>query len=239
MINIIVYEDDKNFMQKNIMSINKALSQYDVDYRIKKYSSYTKELEEVIKNKETKKIYILDVEMPKVSGLELASKIRENDWDSIIIFATAYEKYQNDVFYIRLMALDFISKYDGYEERLMDGIKDALSIIDKSRVFKFSYNHVIYRIPYDQICYIEKEPIIKRCIIHTYNDDFAIAGTLNGIMKKLEGNFIRTHQSCIVNIDNATEIDLATNTIFFNEEICTDMLTDKMKKEVKEAAGII
>ena len=39
MINIIVYEDDKNFMQKNIMSINKALSQYDVDYRIKKYSS--------------------------------------------------------------------------------------------------------------------------------------------------------------------------------------------------------
>lgn len=237
MINVIVYEDNNDYIQKNILGINKALSMYDIDYRIKKFNRYTVELDSIIKDKSNKKIYILDVEMPKVSGLELASKIRETDWDSIIIFATAYEKYKDDVFYIRLMALDFICKYDGYEKRLMDGIKTAVSIIDQNKVFIYSYNHVIYRVPYDQICYIEKEPIIKRCIIHTYNDDFTIAGTLNGIMKRLEGNFVRTHQSCIVNMDNAKEIDFATNTIIFNDELSTDMLTDKMKKMVKESVG--
>lgn len=238
MINIIVYEDEKPFMEKNIACINKALSKINVDYRIKKFTSYNKELESIIKDTENRKIYILDVEVKNISGLELASKIRENDWNSIIIFSTAYEKYKNDVFYIRLMVLDFICKYNGYEQRLIDNIRTAVSIIDKNNVFKFSYNHVIYRIPFDQICYIEKEPIIKRCIIHTLTNDFYIAGTLNGIMKNLEGNFVRTHQSCIVNLDNTEKIDFSNNIIMFKNNIQTDMLTNKMKNEVKIYVGI-
>lgn len=238
MLNIIIYEDNKIYMQKNINCINKALSSIEIDYRIKKFETYNEELNNLIKNHEIRKIYILDVEVNSKSGLEVASKIREEDWNSIIIFATAYEKYKNDVFYIRLMVLDFVCKYNGYEERLIDDIKAAISIIDKNRVFKFSYNHVIYRIPFDQICYIEKEPIIKRCIIHTLTNDFYIAGTLNGIMANLEGNFVRTHQSCIVNIDNAEKIDFSNNVIMFKNNIKTDMLTNKIKNEIKLQIGL-
>lgn len=238
MLNIIIFEDNKIYMQKNIDCINKTLTPMNIDYRIRKFQTYNEELNSIIQDSEMRKIYILDVEVNSKSGLEVASKIRETDWNSIIIFATAFEKYKNDVFYIRLMVLDFICKYKGYEERLIDDIKTAISIIDKNRVFKFSYNHVIYRIPYDQICYIEKEPIIKRCVIHTFTNDFYITGTLSNIMTKLEGNFIRTHQSCIINLDNAIKIDFSNNTIIFNDKVKTDMITNKIKKEIKEYARI-
>lgn len=238
MLNIIIYENDNNYIQKNVNCIYKAFANNDIDYRIYKFNKYTAELDKIIKSKENRKIYILDVEVPEISGLEVAARIRENDWDSIIIFATAYDKYKNDVFYTRLMVLDFVCKYQGYEERLTEDIKVASSVIDKNRNFVFSYNHTIYRIPYNQICYIEKEPIIKRCIIHTYNNDYCITGTLNGLMEKLEGNFARTHQSCIVNADNIKKIDFSTNIINFGKGITTDMLANGHKKEVKARVGI-
>lgn len=238
MLDIVVYENDCGFMKKNVSSINAALAGYDIDYRIHKFDGYNEDLDALIRVKEGKKIYILDVEVPEISGLEVAAKIREYDWDSIIIISTAFEKYKNDVFYIRLMVLDFVSKYNGYESRLVDDIRLAVSIIDKQRVFTFRYNHVIYRIPYRQICYIEKEPIVKRCIIHTINNQYYITDSINAILAQLGDNFCRTHQSCIVNLDNIRRIDLSSNIIIFKNGDKTDMLTEKMKKEVKKYVGI-
>lgn len=239
MLDIVVYENNKIFMQKNINAVYLAFKNNDnVDYRIHKFDSYTDELDSLIRDKKEKKIYILDVEIDGLSGLEVASKIREYDWDSIIIITTAYDKYKNDVFYIRLMVLDFVSKYNGYENRLADDIKLAASIIDKQKVFTFRYNHVVYRIPYGQICYIEKEPIIKRCIIHTLNNKYYITRSLECILSHLGENFCRTHQSCIVNLDNIRRVDLSNNTIIFKNGDKTDMLTVKMKKEVKKYVGL-
>lgn len=238
MLNIVIYEDNENFMNKNVDTINKAMANSDIDYRIHKFSKYTKKLDEIIHDDTVKKIYILDVEMEGVSGLEIASRIREDDWDSIIIFATAYSKYQNDVFYTRLMVLDFICKYTGYDERLKDDIEASLKIIYKQKTFVFSYNHVVYRIPYDHICYIEKEPIIKRCIIHTNNNQFYIVKSINWLEENLGNDFIKTHQSCIVNINNIKEIDFSTNTITFKNGDSTNLLTEKKKKEVKQYVGI-
>lgn len=235
MLDIVVYERSKDFMLKDINSINLALSDYDGDYRIHKYDSYTKELDLLIKKKkEGKKIYILDVLVDGVSGLEVATKIRKYDWDSIIIITAENEKYRNDVFYIRLMVLDFIVKCSCYECRLLDGVKTAISIIDKQRIFTFKYNYVSYRIPYSQICYIEKEPTIKRCIIHTIDNQYNITGSINGILTQLNHDFCKTHQSCIVNLNNIKSVDFSTHTILFKNGDKTDMLTVKMKKEIKK-----
>lgn len=238
MLNVIIYEDNKNYMLKNIDCINKALANYDVDYRIYKFDRYSERLDEIIHDKDLKKIYILDVEMNGVSGIEVASLIREDDWDSVIIFATAYDKYHNDVFYNRLMVLDFICKYTGYEKRLIEDINAAFKIIYKQKTFVFKYNYVVYRIPYSHICYIEKEPLIKRCIIHTINNDFYIVSSINRLLDTLGAGFIKTHQSCIVNVNNIKEVDLINNVIVFKNDDETNLLTEKMKKVVKSYVGL-
>ncbi|MEG0259621.1 MAG: response regulator [Lysinibacillus sp.] len=51
---------------------------------------------------------ILDIEMPKMTGLELASQLVERGIDVPIIFSTAYSKYAIDAF--RVQALDYILK---------------------------------------------------------------------------------------------------------------------------------
>lgn len=237
-LNVIVYEDNSNFMKKNINGINRALVNCDIDYRILKFESYSDALDNIIHTKVMKKIYVLDVEMKDVSGIEVASRIREDDFDSIIIFVTAYDKYHNDVFYSRLMVLDFICKYKGYEDRLRDDIVASLKILYRQRTFIFSYNHVVYRIPYGNICYIEKEPLIKRCVIYTINGKFNIAKSLNWIEPRLGAGFVRTHQSCLVNVDNIKNIDFCSNVITFKCGLSTNLLANKKKKEVKERVGI-
>ena len=220
-------------MTKNINAINMSLSNYDIDY-----GSYTDELEQIIKDGD-RKIYVLDMDSRKMSGLKVASKIREYDWESIIIVISSCNKNINDIFYTRLMVLDYIYKCNEYDKRLMDDIRMAISIIDKNKVFIFKYNRVIYRIPYNQICYIEKEPDIKRCIIHTINDKYYITGSINWILDQLNECFCRTHQSCIVNLNSISKIDLGSNTIIFKNSDKTNMLTDRMKKEIKKYTGIM
>ena len=238
MLNVIIYEDKENFMKKNIDAINKSLVSSDIDYRIHKFYKYSSELNDMIKDKNSKKIYILDVEMDEVTGLEIASRIREDDYDSIIIFATAYDKYHNDVFYSRFMVLDFICKYNGYEERLIDDLKTAIKILYKEKTVVFSYNHVVYRIPYNHICYIEKEPLIKRCIIHTFNNSFYIVKPINWLDKNLNANFLKIHQSCIINLDNVKEIDRSSNIITFKNGDKTCLLASRKKKELMEYVGV-
>lgn len=238
MLDIVVYEDNMEFLQKDVSSINLALADYNIDYRIHKCKCYDDEIDVLIKKREGKKIYILGGEVNEVSGLEVAAKIREYDWDSIIIVTTNSSKYKDDILYTRLMILDFVSNSSDSDNRLMDDIILAISIIDKQRLFVFKYNHVIYRIPYGQICYIEKEPDVKRCIIHTINNNYYISGSINGILSHLNDDFCRTHQSCIVNLNNIERIDLSSNMIIFKNGNKTDMLTAKMKKEVKKYVGI-
>ena len=88
---------------------------YNFEYKINKFAEYNKELGELIKKKYEQKVYILDIELGDISGLEIASEIRENgDWESMIIFVTAHPECKDDIFFSRLMALDFISKYFNY-----------------------------------------------------------------------------------------------------------------------------
>lgn len=238
MLDIVVYEDNIKFLQKDVNCINLALADFDVDYRIHKCDSYNEKIDSLIKKSEGRKIYILGEEVNEISGLEIASRIREYDWDSIIIITSNIDKCNDEMFSSRLMLLDFVSRNDEYENRLVDDIKLAISIIDKQRVFTFKYNYVIYRIPYNQICYIEKEPDVKRCIIHTINNQYYITGSIKSILSLLNDDFCRTHQSCIVNLNNIRRIDLSSNMIIFKNGDKTDMLTAKMKKEVKKHVGI-
>ena len=234
MLDIIVYEDNENFMKKNIETINKALGNDDIEYKIYKFTSYTDELNNLINDKELKKLFILDIEAKDVSGLEVAAKIREEDFESIIIFVTAYNKYQDDIFYSRLMVLDFVSKYKGYERRLEDDIIAAVKIIYNKKTFNFTYNHINYRLPYNNIYFIEKEPMIKRCVIYTFNNKLYISKSINWLEKNLPDFFVKTHQSCIVNTNNIKYVDYSQNKIFFENEMTTGLLTSDKKKVLKE-----
>lgn len=51
-----------------------------------------------LNNELTYDIYILDIEMQGMNGLELAKTIRTNEPNALIIFLTSYSEYVFDVF---------------------------------------------------------------------------------------------------------------------------------------------
>lgn len=61
-------------------------------------------------------VVFLDIEMPEMDGLELASRLLEQEMDTEIVFVTAYRQYAIDAF--RVQALDYLLK--PAEPRLLD-----------------------------------------------------------------------------------------------------------------------
>ena len=120
MLQFVICDDDKEFIEKVKLEIGKVMMKIDEEYKTYLFTEANENLVKMIKS-DTPKIYILDVQMPKINGIELASKIRQQDYKSIIIMLTSFNDYKNDIFAKKVMALDYINK-EGFEEPLKDTI---------------------------------------------------------------------------------------------------------------------
>lgn len=236
MLRFIICDDEKEAQESVSLAIAKVMMPYDYDYRISKFTGYDEELQEVIKDDKDEKVYLLDVEMPKVSGLEIASEIRESgDWKSMILFVSAHPECKDDIFHQRLMAIDFISKYYQYEKRLEESLNKVMDIYSSENALTFNYDYITYRIPISKIIYIEKATGDKKCIIMTESKKkYEITSTLKELKKKLPKEFYQTHKACIVNTKRIEYVDYVENIIkFYNEEI-TKLLSSRSKKGLRK-----
>ena len=134
MINFIVCEDNKIILQKNVDIINKTMFKNNINYRVYQFTSDTDMLQELIKKDMGEKIYILDIELDNVSGIDIARDIRKNDNNSIIIISTTYVEYLPFALKNKLMLFDFVSKFEDYEDNLSNVIKKAIKQLDKDSI---------------------------------------------------------------------------------------------------------
>lgn len=132
MINFIVCEDNTVILQKNMDIINKLMFKNNLNYRIYKFTNDSKELQNLIKNNDIgEKIYILDIELETISGIDIARQIRKIDNKSIIIISTTYVEYLPFALKNKLMLFDFVSKFEDYEANLSNVIKNAINELNK------------------------------------------------------------------------------------------------------------
>ncbi len=230
MLDIIIYGGSvrKRSVEKRL--IENVLSNYNIDYNLYNFS----DLDNIINDNYMKKIYIINVMNSEY--VKMLSLIRRKDPYCIIISVANSKKYHYDL-NNKLMVLDFIFG-NNYADRLSKDLDYAINLIYRYYVFTFKYNHVVYAIPYDKINYIEKESSIKRCIIHTLDGNYYIVSSLSRILLSLSNGFLRTHQSCIVNINNIKKIDLALNKIIFNNNDTTSLLANSVKKDINKYVDI-
>lgn len=236
MLKFILYDDQEINLKKTSNIINRFMMDYDIEYRIEKFTKYDIALENLIKNDNSEKIYLLDVEVPVVNGISLATKIRKYDWNSIILFLTAYDNYRHTVFSERLMILDYICKKYDYPTLLKDSLKIALAALDKNKnMLIYKFNSLTYRILLDEILYVVKVPLNKKCMIHTINGEkFEIAGNIKQVEKKLGRSFKQCHKSCIANVKNVRIVDTANCIITFKNGKSINLLSVRMRKSFEE-----
>lgn len=237
MIKFIICEDNLDTLERTSQTVTKSMMKYDMEYKVYKFPKYTNELKKLINENGDVKIYILDVELPGISGLEIASEIREDDDDSIIIFATAHPDYRDDIFYSRLSAIDYIPKQQLYQERLQNTIEYVIDKKYKNKSISIISKHNHCKILYKEINYIEKCQMQNKCIIHLVDGETKEVITSITKMKEQLGNtFFQTHKSCLVNLKNIKNIDYSNCIITFQNGDKTTLFAVATKKELREHA---
>jgi len=235
-MNFIIYEDEKEYSTRYKNIIHKLLGSTNLNYKIVEINEYNENNQKKLDEIEGNKTYILDIEVTGKSGLEVARNIRKTgDWTSPIIIVTSHEEFRNVGYTGKILMLNFISKSSELEKDLLDTLEVALEINMANKSLHYTNKGELYYIPHQDILYIEKSLNDNTSSIVTRNKIYNIRKTIKELEKDLASaiNFVKTHRSCIVNLNNIKHIDFENNIIaFVNKEI--DLLSRAHKKNLKE-----
>ena len=232
MINIIICDDNKRDLSRIEKISKKFMDKNKKECNILLFYDYNKTFYNTIDSKIPFKIYLLDIETPSKSGIDVARDIRRKDVDSVIIFLTAHEELGNVVLKKDLMFLSFINKFDDLENRLNKSLKTALKLLNKRNTIRFQDRNILYTININDILYITKESFERKTIIVTDYTEFKINNSMNEIINMLDERFIQTHRACYINSERKVSIDTSKKLITFDNGTSIDLLSNKYKKEL-------
>jgi len=226
--------DDKDPIRSNVSKIiDTIMMKNKLHYKIHLFSDYDSKFRTIMKQELANKVYILDIETPSASGIDIAREIRENDIDSIIIFLTNHDELGSEVLHDELMILTFIPKLNNMVKRLESAINKAIKMSGVKLAIRFEEAGIVYTVPLDDILYITTDPIDRKTVLITSYSEFRINKTLREVSGMLNGNFIQTHRACYVNNNRISLIDKRNNIIIFNNGVKTNLLSDKYKKGLR------
>ncbi len=234
MIKFVIIEDDKKIQEIIKKLLRKISIENDIEMQISFYSAYNDKLANCIKENLYRKVYIIDIELEgSLSGIDIAQKLRENDWDSEIIFITSHDKMFETVYRNVLDVFDFIEKFHNLKTRLEKDITTIIKQKFDKKMLKISTRNIDLEIYLKNILYITRDKDDRKVIIHTNEVDFKVTNSLKEIGEKLDNRFVKSHRSCIVNKEHVVEYNYSQNYFQLDNGMKIDLLSKKYRKEIE------
>lgn len=230
MVSFIICDDNKKINQSINEIVDQTMMKNKIPYRKMSFLDYNAEFMHVMNDKLPNKIYILDIETPTTSGIDIVRRIREKDFNSIIIFLTSHDELGYTILKQEFMFLAFICKFDDYKNKLAQAIKKALQIVGQKRILNINDKGVVYNIPMDDILYITRDSVDRKCVIKTEYTEFRVNKSLTAIFDELSDKFKYSHRACIVNMKRVRIIDKKNKEIVFDTKTKIDLINDEFKK---------
>lgn len=201
MYHIAIVEDEKEFSDQ----LHQFLIQYGKEKETEFEISIFGDGAEILENYEPKyDIILLDIEMPKVNGMDAAERIREMDEDVVLMFITNMAAYAIRGYSVG--ALDFVMKpinYYTFSMKMTRAIK---------RVVKKALKPIVLNLP-DGINKIEAKQIyfveIQNRMLHYHTDEgeIVVRGTLQSAEAMLaDYPFAKCNHWYIVNLMHVSEV---------------------------------
>lgn len=175
----------------------------NIPLRCKTYQSAVELLESAWRERFT--VYLLDVMMPEINGLEAAREIRTFDDAAEIVFLSTSPGFAYESYGVR--ALNYLLKPIG-QERLF-ALLDQLQLQEEknAEALTLKTSTTIVRVPYSHISYVEV--IGKHVYFHLIDRTVReVAGALKDFEDALlsRPEFMRVHRSYIVNMFQVEEL---------------------------------
>ncbi|MEG0830384.1 MAG: LytTR family DNA-binding domain-containing protein [Anaerovoracaceae bacterium] len=157
----------------------------------------TEKLYEGLSRGEYYDLIFLDIEFQLMNGVDVGKKIRNElkNERTQIVYISAKQEYAMELFAVRPM--NFLVKPISAED-VVDNVERAMELAETyDTCFEFKIGPENYRIPYGDIVYFESSD--RKIRINTKYEKKEIYGRLNKVEKNAPSNFIRIHQSYLVN----------------------------------------
>ncbi len=196
---IAICEDDPTQLMLIQKNINNWANERDKNITLASFKSAESYLFKA-ENEKPYDVLLLDIQMDKMSGFELARKIREKKSDIIIIFITAlkeyvYQGYNVEALGYILKPIDWVKLFE-----CMDRAAEKLSSKENSYIVienqKINKNDILY-----------VEAISHYIIVYTKTTDVKLKGPLSKVMEELDcDSIIKCHRSYAVNLEAVAKI---------------------------------
>src|SRR5699024_840892 len=153
----------------------------------------------------------LDIEMPKMNGMEVAQSLLELKKVPLIIFATAYPQFATESF--RINAVDYLIKpYDEDQlKQTVHRLEKALSLSSTEEVTQslgklaVETDGEISYIFIEDILYMYRQDKVSKII--TTKGDYEMKATLKELENRLAPySFYRIHKSYLINLNYVTRL---------------------------------
>jgi DNA-binding LytR/AlgR family response regulator len=213
-VQIAICDDEPIFLEKLSQQIDALFKNEGIEVNLKTYENGKNMISK--SNELAFDILFLDIDMPEISGIEIANQIRKNNQFVLIIFITN----RDDLVFqsIQYRPFRFIRK-----NMIQDELPEAVNalvhrLFNENTFYSIKFNGAVSEIRYIDIVYIESYK--HDIFIHTTNETYRIKSNLSKLEKQFEYfGFIRVHSGYLVNYRYIFSIDKSKIILTNKEEI--------------------
>ncbi len=156
-------------------------------------------------------IFLLDIYIDKINGIELADIIRKNNDDARIIFMTSSNAFYKEAF--RIHAVHYLEK-PILEEEFFDAFDRVCTEREELHYLTFRDSGEVHKVLVEDILYIESEDHYKRIV--TVNDSFLIRSTMQMLADELDyPYFYPLGVKSVINLNKVLKI--TKDTVFMED----------------------
>lgn len=211
-LSIGVCDDDDTDLQYITGMVNAWAMQRRIPVSIKTFPSAESFLFHYAENKDYD-ILLLDVEMGKLNGIDLAKQIRAQNDCVQIVFITGYPDFMSEGY--EVSALHYLMK-PVKSEKLGEVLDRAVRLSQEERPFLLvTSDRETIRIFFDDIYYAESQG--HYMLIHTQQTQYRVRMTVSGLLEKLDEGFYRCGRSFVVSLRHISRI--TKNEIFLENQV--------------------
>lgn len=209
-LNIAVCDDEEYYRSEIRTLLTAYKNETGYDLTVSEWESAALLTEAATSGAEDYDLLFLDVEMPGLSGIDAAAKLRSIGRDTIICFVTAHKGYAYDAYGVD--AVGYIAKPITYTDikKIIETAEMYLSYRRNRAAAEKRYLEIISGraniiIDLDKVVYIEKRR--NQCVFHCTDGEQICYDSLRHIYSRLDhGQFLYIHQGYIANFPHVKEV---------------------------------
>lgn len=160
-------------------------------------------------------ILLLDIEMPQISGIQLAKTVRRDNTAVQIVFITGYYEYFSDGFDVS--ALHYLVKPVDAGKLLAVLDKAAANLSYRQRSVLVSTPDAEVKLPLEDIIYVEAENVYV--VVHTVRATYRTRSTLSKFAEQLDETFFKVHRSYVAALKYIVKITRGSITMINGDQL--------------------